>query len=229
MFFSFLACLTQKFNIVFLVDGSGSIEHQGSGNFQRSKDFIIGLVRRFNIGRDEVNVATVLFWHSYRIIHRLNTYYSKESVEAAIQAMSYPAGGTRTGQGLNVIRNIIFDNLGAGRDILPKIVIVLTDGLSQDDVTGPAQALRDLGVTIISVGVGCCYYRAELNAMASDPDEDHVYGVSFADLQQITGSLRQQICLGKEMLLASRLMSSSSLHHVASVDNCTRHTRPLNS
>lgn len=187
---------------MFLVDGSGSIESQGRGNFQRSKDFITNLVDTFNVGRDEVNVATVLYWHSYRIIHRLNTYYSKDSIERAIQGMSYPSGGTRTGQGLNVIRTQILSNLETSRDQLPKVVVVLTDGLSQDNVASPAQALRNMGVTVIAVGVGCCFYRPELNVMASDPDQDHVFAVSFTDLQQITASLREQICFGKEVLLA---------------------------
>ena len=125
--------------------------------------------------------------------------------------MSYPGGGTRTGQGLNVIRNQIFGNLGADRDQLPKVVVVLTDGLSQDNVASPAQALRNTGVTIMAVGVGCCFYRPELNAMATDPDEDHVYAVSFSDLQQITASLREQICFGKEVLLAIKTYGYSLL------------------
>lgn len=187
---------------MFLVDGSGSIESQGRGNFQRSKDFITNLVDTFNVGRDEVNVATVLYWHSYRIIHRLNTYYSKDSIKRAIQGMPYPSGGTRTGQGLNVIRTQILSNLETSRDQLPKVVVVLTDGLSQDNVASPAQALRNMGVTVIAVGTGCCFYRPELNVMASDPDQDHVFAVSFTDLQQITASLREQICFGKEVLLA---------------------------
>jgi len=200
--FSFSDCSIQRFNLVFLVDGSGSIENQGRGNFQRSKDFITNLIDTFNVGRDEVNVATVLYWHNYRIIHRLNTYFSKDSMVRAIQGMPYPGGGTRTGQGLNVIRTRILTNLEASRDQLPKVVVVLTDGLSQDNVASPAQALHNMGVTIIVVGVGCCFYRPELNEMASDPDQDHVYAVSFTDLQQITTSLRQQICFGKEMPLA---------------------------
>ena len=185
---------------MFLVDGSGSIESQGSGNFQRSKDFITNLVDTFNVGRAEVNVATVLYWHSYRIIHRLNTYYSRDNIVRAIQGMPYPSGGKRTGQGLNVIRTLILSNLEAARDQLPKVVVVLTDGLSQDNVASPAQALHNMGVTVIAVGVGCCFYRPELNAMASDPVQDHVFGVSFTDLQQIAASLREQICFGKEIL-----------------------------
>lgn len=187
---------------MFLVDGSGSIEIQGRGNFQRSKDFITNLLDTFNVGRDEVNVATVLYWHSYRIIHRLNTYYSKDSIVRAIQGMAYPNGGTRTGQGLNVVRTLILSNLEVARDQLPKVVVVLTDGLSQDNVASPAQALHNMGVTVIVVGVGCCFYRPELNAMASDPVQDHVYEASFTDLQQISASLREQICFGEEILLA---------------------------
>lgn len=205
---------------MFLVDGSGSIEHQGRGNFQRSKDFIIALVRTFEIGRDEVNVATVLYWHSFRIIHHLNTYYSKENIVRAIQAMPYPAGGTRTGKGLNAIRTQIFSNLGASRTQLPKVVVVVTDGLSQDNVVQPARALRDMGVTIIAVGVGCCFYRPELNAMATDPDEDHVFEVSFRNLEKITGSLREQICFGEEILFVSRFMSTVSLHDIVLVVAC---------
>ncbi|KAL9959813.1 hypothetical protein ACROYT_G033169 [Oculina patagonica] len=197
-----VVCSAQRFNLVFLVDGSGSIEHQGRGNFQRSKDFVIALLRTFEIGRDEVNVATVLYWHSYRIIHNLNTYYSKENIIRAIQAMRYPAGGTRTGRGLNAIRTQIFNNLGASRSQLPKVVVVVTDGLSQDNVVQPAQALRNMGVTIIAVGVGCCFYRPELNAMASDPDADHVFEVSFRDLDKITGSLREQICFAIDFCAA---------------------------
>ena len=205
--FSLLDCSSQRFNLAFLVDGSGSIEQQGQGNFQRSKDFIIGLVRTLEIGRDEVNVATVLYWHSYRIVHRLDTFFSQQNIETAIQAMSYPSGGTRTGQGLDVIRTMIFSNLGADREQLPKVVVVLTDGLSQDNVAGPAQALRNTGVTIIAVGVGCCFYRPELNLIATDPDEDHVYSAGFTALGKITHSLRKQICLGKKTVTATFLVS----------------------
>lgn len=183
---------------MFLVDGSGSIEVQEKGNFQRSKDFLIALVRKFGVAQDETNVATVLYWNHYRIIHRLNTFYTIDDIEKAIQAMDYPAGGTRTGQGLNVIRNEIFKNLGAAREKVPKVVVVLTDGLSKDSVVSPARALRDMGAIIFSVGVGCCYYKPELNEIATDPDADHVFEAKFSDLQKITESLREKICSGEQ-------------------------------
>lgn len=182
--------------MVFLVDGSGSIEFQGRGNFQRSKDFIKALINNFEVGRDLINVATVLFWDRFAIIHRLNTFYTKEEVLNAIQGMPYPGGGTRTGQGLDVIRNSILTNLGV-RNQLTNIVVVLTDGLSQDSVSTPAKKLRDMGVIIISIGVGCCFYRPELNEMATDPDNTHVFDVAFRGLETIVEPLFEQICFGK--------------------------------
>ena len=180
-----------------MVDGSGSIESQGSGNFQRAKEFLAALVNSFEVGRDKVNVATVLYSGSYSIIHDLDKFYTKEDVVNAIQGMPYPGGSTFTGLGLNVIRNEIFKTLG-DRSQLPKVVVVLTDGLSKDSVTEPAQRLRDMGVIIMSIGVGCCFFRPELNVMATDPDADHVFEVSFSNLQNIQETLRNRICFGKE-------------------------------
>lgn len=183
--------------MVFLVDGSGSIESQGSGNFQHTKDFLAALIDSFEIGRDNVNVATVLYSTSYSIIHDLDKFYTKEGVVNAIQGMPYPGRSTFTGLGLNAIRNEIFKNLG-DRSQVPKVVVVLTDGLSKDSVTEPAQRLRDMGVIIMSIGVGCCFYRPELNVIATDPDADHVFEVSFSNLQNIQETLRNRICFGKE-------------------------------
>ena len=46
---------------MFVVDGSGSIEDQEKGNFQRAKDFIIEIVKSFNIEEDATQVALVLY------------------------------------------------------------------------------------------------------------------------------------------------------------------------
>lgn len=187
---------------MFLVDGSGSIEFQGRGNFQRSKDFIKALINNFEVGRDLINIATVLYWDHFEIIHRLNTFYTKDEILNAIQGMRYPGGGTRTGQGLDVIRNSTLTNLGV-RSQLTNIVVVVTDGLSQDSVSTPAKKLRDMGVIIISIGVGCCFYRPELNEMASDPDNTHVFDVAFRGLGTIVEPLSEQLCFGK-LCLSSR-------------------------
>ena len=47
------------------------------------------------------------------------------------------------------------------------VVIFITDGPTSDDITEPARALRDMGVTIISVGITSRADEKELNEMSS--------------------------------------------------------------
>ena len=98
--------------------------------------------------------------------------------------------------GLDVVRSQILANLG-DRSNLTNIVIVVTDGHSGDNVRAPSSRLRDMNVTIISVGVGCCYDIFNLKDMSSDPDEDYVFEASFTTLDTIVGRMRQRICSGK--------------------------------
>ena len=98
--------------------------------------------------------------------------------------------------GLDVVRIQILANLG-DRSNLTNIVIVVTDGHSSDDVRVPSSRLRDMNVTIISVGVGCCYDIFNLKDMSSDPDDDYVFAASFMTLDTIVGRMRQRICSGK--------------------------------
>ena len=98
--------------------------------------------------------------------------------------------------GLDVVRSQILANLG-DRSNLTNIVIVVTDGRSSDDVRVPSSRLRDMNVTMISVGVGCCYDIFSLKDMSSDPDDDYVFEASFATLDTIVGRMRQRICSGK--------------------------------
>ena len=192
------ACVNQKFNLIFVMDGSGSIESQGKGNFQRSKDFVIDMVQSFNIGKDDTHVAVVLYSEKAQVVLKLGKYVDEvEKIVDKIEEMSYPGGKTNTGYALDEVRKEVFKDIKGSRKTVPNVVMVLTDGLSHDDVEEPAEELRDEGATIISLGVGCCYDNEELREMASDPVNEHVFAVSFSALSEIKGLVREQICHGK--------------------------------
>ena len=60
-----------------------------------------------------------------------------------------------------------------------------------------ALRLRNNGVTVFSVGVGSGVNTAELNKMATDPDNQHVFVVNnFDALKGIKGALAQKACEG---------------------------------
>ena len=61
-----------------------------------------------------------------------------------------------------------------------------------------ASSLRRHGVTVFSVGVGSGYNLAELNEIATDPDETHVLTVhSFNALDTIEETLAERTCEGE--------------------------------
>jgi len=105
-------------------------------------------------------------------------------------------GGTRLGNALNQILPRQFtESLGLrpGNYGLPRILIVLTDGVSSDAVAAPAARLRDQNIVIYAIGVGG-YDITQLNAVASSQDM-HVYFLSsFARLSDFAATLTASTC-----------------------------------
>ena len=85
---------------------------------------------------------------------------------------------------------------------IPKVTVLLTDGYSNGRaVGGPARQLRGLGVNIFSIGVGHYVNPAELNAIASDPDNTHVFRMSsFNDLAGWVDKLSAVSCDGMYLI-----------------------------
>lgn len=86
---------------------------------------------------------------------------------------------------------------------IPKVTVLLTDGYSNGRaVGGPARQLRALGVNIFSIGVGHYVNPAELNTIASDPDNTHVFRMSsFNDLAGWVDKLSAVSCDGKYLMM----------------------------
>ena len=68
---------------------------------------------------------------------------------------------------------------------------------SMSATASEAAKLRAMGVTVFSIGVGSGAKMSELNAMATDPDNSHVFTVTnFNSLNTIKGTLAKQTCQG---------------------------------
>ena len=182
-------------DVGFLVDSSGSINMAHRHNYQRIKDFIKGFIKSVVIGKNEtrIGIATYSGQGNFKTRFNFTAYSTTESLVNAVQSIPYDAGQTFTGEALTSISTNLFT---VARYEVPKILIVLTDGKSDDSVTIPSSHLRNSGVHIISVGVGDADY-AELADMASDPDNGNVYEVTFISLANLGGSLLQSVCNGR--------------------------------
>ena len=86
-----------RVDIAFIIDGSGSIEQYGRGNFRRCLNFVKAIVRGFNTDNGQTRVGVVLFSSRPRLIFGFRRYRRKNQLLTAISRIRYPRGGTKTG------------------------------------------------------------------------------------------------------------------------------------
>ncbi|XP_017333441.2 collagen alpha-6(VI) chain isoform X1 [Ictalurus punctatus] len=143
------ACKDMLADIIFLVDGSGSIDPE---DFSKMKKFMNTIISKSVIGKDSVRVGVVQFSSDSNAEFPLKEFSDKLQIQQEINKMQQLGGGTMTGAALSTLSEY-FDPPEGGRPGTPQILIVITDGESQDAVAEPAQALRNKGITIYSIGV----------------------------------------------------------------------------
>ncbi|KAM6412908.1 collagen alpha-6(VI) chain-like [Pluvialis apricaria] len=143
------ACKEMKADVMFLVDSSTSI---GNENFQKMKNFMRELVNRTDVGADRVQIGVVQFSDKPKEEFKLNTYSTKRDILSAIDRLSPLHSNTLTGEALKFMLKY-FQASSGSRHAVKKVLILITDGESQDEVKAPATVLRDEGVNIYSVGV----------------------------------------------------------------------------
>ncbi|XP_008286539.1 collagen alpha-1(XIV) chain-like, partial [Stegastes partitus] len=178
-------------DIVILVDGSWSI---GRINFRLVRTFLENLVRAFNVEFDKTRIGLAQYSGDPRIEWHLNAHTTKEAVIDAVKNLPYKGGNTLTGLALTFILENSFKPESGSRPGVPKIGILITDGKSQDDVIPPAQSLKDAGIELFAIGVKNADEN-ELKAIASPPEETHVYNVAdFSVMSDIVEGLTKTVC-----------------------------------
>ncbi|KAM6147533.1 collagen alpha-1(XX) chain [Erethizon dorsatum] len=178
-------------DMVFLVDGSWSIGHS---HFQLVKDFLASVISPFEIGPDQVQVGLTQYSGDPQTEWDLNSFHTRKEVLAAVRSLRYKGGNTFTGLALS---HVLGQNLQPAAGLRPEaahLVILVTDGKSQDDVHAVAHILKGLDVEVFTVGVKNAD-EAELKLLASHPQDITVHNVlDFPQLATLAGLLSRLIC-----------------------------------
>ncbi|XP_066207939.1 collagen alpha-5(VI) chain [Saccopteryx leptura] len=205
-------CEDMKADIMFLVDSSGSI---GSENFGKMKAFMKNLLTKIQIGPDKTQIGVVQFSGYTKEEFQLNQYSTQKQCSDAIDRMSPIGQNTLTGEALTSIDEYFTHPKGA-RPGIKKFLILITDGEAQDDVRGPALALRGKGVTIFSVGVYGAN-RTQLEEISGDGSL--VFHVEkFDHLKAIERKLIFQVCALYDCKSIRRLDIVFVLDHSGSIN-----------
>lgn len=208
---------TGKLDLAFLIDGSGSV---GRSNFRRCLTFIQNVVRGFRISPRYTRVAAEVYSSTPRRIFTFTQSKNAYQVLRAIGSIRYPMGGTKTGKALWDVLRYMF----RGRTNRKRVLLVLTDGRSQDHVLKPARALKRANAEIFSVGVGRGYSMKQLSEMATD--RSHVFTVDFRNLNSIIKAIKMKACKGKCAVNAD-VVTLHTVHWFASRKNRLWHLKSV--
>ncbi|NXW00552.1 VITRN protein, partial [Fregetta grallaria] len=180
-------CLNSA-DIGFVIDGSSSV---GTGNFRTVLQFVANISKEFEISDTDTRIGAVQYTYEQRLEFSFDEYSTKQDVLSAIKRISYWSGGTSTGAAISYASEQLFSKSKPNKR---KIMILITDGRSYDDVRVPAMAAHQNGVIAYSIGVAWAA-QDELEAIATDPDKEHSFFVDeFDNLYRFVNQLIQNIC-----------------------------------
>ncbi|XP_061065969.1 integrin alpha-D isoform X2 [Eubalaena glacialis] len=189
-------CPNQEIDIVFLIDGSGSIVRN---DFKRMKNFVRAVMDQFK------GTHTLFSLMQYSNLLKTHFTFSQFQTSRSPQSLVDPivqlSGLTFTATGIQTVVKELFHSKNGARKTAKKILIVITDGqkykdpLKYSDVIPQADRAN---IIRYAIGVGDAFQdptaRQELNIIGSVPSEDHVFKVdNFAALSNIQTQLQEKI------------------------------------
>ncbi|KAL0985323.1 hypothetical protein UPYG_G00155470 [Umbra pygmaea] len=184
------SCLeTDEADIFFLIDHSGSIAYP---DFADMKKFINGFIQTFRIGPKHVRVGVVKFSDSPTLEFDLSTYTDQASLVNATNGIIQRGGGTRIGEALASMGQHFKQAEVTRGHRCREILILITDGKSQDEVKDQAKTLRDQNVMIYAIGVKDANDTQLLEIASSN--EKKFYVNNFDSLKIIKDDVITDIC-----------------------------------
>ncbi|XP_015995750.2 collagen alpha-6(VI) chain isoform X2 [Rousettus aegyptiacus] len=180
---------TEEADIYLLIDGSGSIRDT---DFQEMKTFLSEVVRMFNIAPQNVRVGAVQYADSWDLEFEINKYSNKHDLGKAIENIRQMGGNTNTGAALNFTLGLLQKAKQQRGNRVPCHLVVLTNGMSKDSISEPANRLRNELIHVHAIGVKEAN-RTQLQEIAGE--EKRVYYVhDFDALKNIRNQVVQEIC-----------------------------------
>lgn len=221
-------CKATSADVIFVVDSSGSI---GSENFKKIKAFVQSLVNGLDIDKNFTRVGLMTFNDHAKWEFKLDQYDTKLDILKAIGKIPYIIGSTQTAEALETLKNEGFTDQRTG---VPKIAVVITDGLSRYPSLTKVRAalLRQMGVLMYAIGVGNSTDHTELFNMASIPEDRYLYEFpNYDDLNNVTLDVNLVKCKPKIDLTNStnnRTTTAVPINNCTdTIDNCDAYGRDM--
>ncbi|KRY79641.1 Cuticlin-1, partial [Trichinella pseudospiralis] len=175
--------------LIFLIDSSTSVERR---NFTKLTHLIGSTVDLLNIGPDDTRVGIVQFTGHPKAEFDLAHYSNRTSLIDRIGNLKHITGVTHLGQAIQHVADKEFIPSRGERPNVANVLAILSDGLSQDDVSQPSMVARARNIEPIIVAIGKF--------------------ISKEQLLQVTGGRRDRILRFRETNSSDE--AARNLHHL---------------
>ncbi len=185
---------TKKIDVVFVLDSSGSIQHE---NFHYLLEFTSEIIRGLNIGSDYTRASVVTFSNNAQVEIFLDDYNNKYDIMHAIQMIRYQGFSTYTEAAFHMIEGQVFKTERGDRQDVINYIVLITDGepVNRQETFEAALGSRMQGNNIMVVGIDMNQHLSLIyEAIATDPQHKTVIGVkSIKQLSTITTQVTQTL------------------------------------
>ena len=175
-----------------MIEGSSSLNQWGESNFEKIVNAVQNVAKYFSDSQSDL--AIVLYATEAEL--KGNFSFTQGQTDDVLENLIYPSGWTRIGKGLNFTREELFVN---SRATAHRVLVVITDGTSIEDVLVPSDLLREMNVTILAVALGDWYDINQVHEIASDPDSKTSLLSTYDELGHLTWRLHEMICEGTKL------------------------------
>lgn len=183
--FSTLSACKPKIDLTFVIDACSENDRFTKANFVRVKNFLIRLISEFSISVRRVRISLVLYAQYPKLLISFSA--RKPHIVRVINNMKLVCGARYTGAALKYSYTRIIR-----RTSRKNVLVLMTTGVSRDDVRGATTLLQRSRVERFSVGIGRRYSFSELQYIASD--RRHVYTAAYRNLESIVTLVKKKIC-----------------------------------
>ena len=152
-------------DLLFVLDSSGSV---GSSNFANLRNFVVDVIAQFEIRANSTRVGVIRYASSAAIVIQLGSINNVQQLTTAINNIAFTGGGTSTHAALDLVPTAFVNaRINEGT---PRVVILITDGLSNNPTLTAEAATRvhNENIIVYAVGIGSNVNEVELQAIASD-------------------------------------------------------------
>ena len=180
-------------------------------NFETSLNAIKTFVNDILIHNGKIQIGLLTYNDRSNVQFYLNRHKTKSEILNAIDRVEYKIGRRNTANAIKVARNRMFSRRYGARKDTKRVLIVITDGISDinnDNVLPESELARSEGIITLVIGVGVKETK-ELDIIAGIPNNKLLIK-RYDQLREKLKTLFSSICEGNYNVILKHFAQDSN-------------------